>query len=73
MSETARAVLELVERSWGELSADDRAVLEGWLRGATSADLFLLLSEARRRWRRPRKSSSQTMQAIREMAEDSEV
>lgn len=73
MSESARAILELVERSWGELSADDRALLEDWLRGAKPADLFLLLSEARRRWRRPRKSSSQTMQAIREMAEDSEV
>ncbi len=73
MSESARAILELVERSWGELSADDRALLEDWLRGAKPADLFLLLSEARRRWRRPRQSSSQTMQAIQEMAEDSEV
>lgn len=69
MSEQARAILELVERSWGDLSAEDRAALTDWLSGATGADLYMLLRHARQRWRRPARSSSQTMAAIRETSE----
>ena len=69
MSEQARAILELVERSWGDLSAEDRDALTDWLSGATGADLYMLLRHARQRWRRPRRSSSQTLSAIREAAD----
>lgn len=69
MSEQARAILELIDRSWGDLSDEDRAALADWLVAATPADLYMLLAYARRRWRRPRLSSSQTMAAIRETAD----
>lgn len=70
MSEQARAIIELVERSWGDLSGEDRAALTDWLAGATGADLYMLLRHARQRWRRPARSSSQTMAAIRETADE---
>jgi len=64
-----RALIELVETgSWRDLGAADRAAFRLFLQDAREEDLFMLLHEARRRWRRPRLSSSQTLAAQHELA-----
>lgn len=66
--ELGRADLELVSKPLSQLSEEDREVFDQWLKKASGADLYLLLYDARQRWRRPRRSSSITMAAIRETA-----
>ncbi len=62
MSETARAMLELVVgRGWGDLAAEERALFEDWMLHAHGVDLYLLLRHAHRRWTRGASSSSQTL------------
>lgn len=69
MSAFERALLELVEAgSWEALGPADRAAFRLFLEDAREQDLFVLLHEARRRWRRPRLSSSQTLAAQHELA-----
>lgn len=68
MSEQARAIIEAVSRPWSEFTDYDRQALAAWLQGARAEDLYLLLRYARQQWRRPRRSSSQTMHAIAETA-----
>lgn len=68
MSTLGPVVLELASRTWTELDAGERASFRLWLSEAQGADLHLLLHEARRRWRRPRLSSSTTLAAQRELA-----
>jgi hypothetical protein len=72
VSEHARAIIELIRRNWAELNDAERGVFDDWLRHATGADLYMLLRFAWRRWRRPRTSSSQTMQAIFETTDTTE-
>lgn len=61
-------VIELAERDWSALDAGERSAFRAWLEDAQPADLHLLLHEARRRWRRRLRSSSQTLAAQRELA-----
>lgn len=65
MTTLARVVLELADRPWSELDAGERSSFAAWLERARGEDLYLLLREARSRWKRPRQSSSQTLAAIR--------
>jgi hypothetical protein len=69
VSETARAMLELVERGWGELSDDEKQLFRDWCLHAHGEDLFLLLRHARRKWTRGTSSSSTTFAAIKETKE----
>jgi hypothetical protein len=69
VSETAIAILELVDRGeWRSITAEEHALIRQWMLGATVFDLYLLLLEAKRRWRRARRSSSATLQAIADHA-----
>lgn len=69
MSTLGPVLMELVDAgSWRDLGAADRAAFRLFLEDARDEDLFMLLHEARRRWRRPRLSSSQTLAAQRELA-----
>jgi hypothetical protein len=67
MSELAIILLELAESTaWGDLHPSERALFEEWAKNARGQDVAMLLWEAHRRWRRPRKSSSTTFSAVRE-------
>lgn len=66
MSSLGPVLLDLAGRSWSELDQGERAAYAIWLHDASGEDLHLMLHEARRRWRRPRKSSSATLAAYRE-------
>lgn len=65
MSELARAILELAERPWATLTADERDAFGRWLAPPSRGeDLYLLLRFARRQWRTRRASSSTTVLAV---------
>lgn len=68
MSELGPIVLELTERPWSELDPGERGAFQLWLEGAQREDLYMLLRAMRTRARRPRRSSSQTFAAQRELA-----
>jgi hypothetical protein len=55
-------LIELIDRSWGELTDHERDEFASWLQGASGADLFLLLRHARRH---RRQSSSEAIRAVR--------
>jgi hypothetical protein len=71
MGEHQRALIQLMDRPWSELGEAERELFEAWCddnRGPhRGANLRLLLDYARARWARPRTSSSQTFEAIKEM------
>lgn len=68
MSTLGTVVLELAERPWSELDAGERSAFQLWLEDAHREDLCMLLRAARARARRPRRSSSTTFAAVRELA-----
>lgn len=76
MSEHARALIELMGRPWTELDPAERAIFDDWMAVHSKhlltrgANLYLLLDFARARWARPRHSSSQTFEAIKETEEE---
>lgn len=73
MSETARAMLELVERGWASLTPEEQAIFNDWMLHAHGVDLYLLLRHARRQWSRGQSSISQTLSAIQETAAPASV
>jgi len=60
---SGRFIVELAEHTWAELSAQERAVFDEWLKAARGEDLYMLLRHCRRMWRRTRTSST-TLEAI---------
>lgn len=72
MSSASRSIIELMDRPWSELTAEERQLFEGWPMTAQGVDLYLLLDFARARWRRERRSSSATFQAVLETAQPKE-
>lgn len=67
MSSIGPVLIELAERPWSELDDGERRAFGSWLEEARGEDLYLLLREARSRWRRRRRSSSHTLAAQREL------
>ena len=63
MSESARAMLELLDRGWVQLTPDERALFEDWAKSVQGVDVYTLLRFARRKWQRGASSSSQTLAA----------
>lgn len=57
-------IMELVEKTWAELTGDERDVFTDWLKGASAEDLYMLLRHGRRMWMRGRPSST-TFEAVR--------
>lgn len=73
MGEDAVILLELAERGeWDELSAAEKAHFERYATRVRGADIALLLNEGYRRWRRPRVSSSTTMEIVDALSRPSE-
>ena len=70
MSESARAMLELLDRGWAQLTADEQSVFNEWVLHAHGVDLYMLLRHARRKWTRGPSSVSQTLAAIKDMTDD---
>ena len=68
MSESARAILELVTsgRSWVDFTPQEKMIFEEWCQYAKGADLYLLLRHSHRKWSRGASSTSQTLAAIQE-------
>lgn len=55
-------IIELAQRSWGDLDDDEKTVFDNWLATATGRDLYILVRHSMR----PRKSSSvKKMKAVR--------
>lgn len=62
-------VIELAQKSWGELDDEEKSVFDDWLTTASGRDLYILVRHAMR----PRKSSSvKTMKAVKGDANDDE-
>ncbi len=70
MSESARAMLELVDRGWAGLTADEQQIFNDWMAHGYGVDLYLLLRHARRQWTRRTSTTSQTLAAIKETEGD---
>jgi hypothetical protein len=70
VSEDLRILLELVEHSWVEMDADERARFEHYLCSTQPYDFYIFLRHARRVWSRRPASSSQTLAAVREIDSD---
>jgi len=62
-------VIELAQKSWAEMSADERQVFSDWLRTAEGRDLYLIVRYAMRFRQR---SSQQKMKAVQGSSDDSD-
>lgn len=69
MSETARAMLELVAtKGWANLSREQQQLFNDWMLHGHGVDLYMLLRHARRVFSRGPPSSSATFDAMQEAA-----
>lgn len=68
MSERARLILLLSEKTWAELTPEEQSLFDDWCVRAQGVDLYMMLRHARRVWRRT--SSSTQIPAVRGVPDD---